>query len=129
MSRRLPGERVTGPPGPGHVTTGIGGLGMTKRTRDLAKRGTGGVTGGSGQVTRLAGLVAPARSGSLVHRVVPAHLARRIGARAQAGERSRPLDHSPCSTAPEQPSSLSQQAPLTWPASGAGNRPTVARRE
>jgi hypothetical protein len=40
--------------GPGHVTTGIRGLGMTKRTRDLAKRGTGGVTGGNGQVTRLA---------------------------------------------------------------------------
>ena len=71
---------MTGPPGPGHVTTGIGGLGMTKRTRDLAKRGTGGVTGGSGQVTRLAGLMVPARSGSLVHRVVPAHLACRVGA-------------------------------------------------
>jgi hypothetical protein len=50
---------VTGPPGPGHVTTGIGGLGMAKRTRDLAKWGTGGVTGGNGQVTRLAGLVVP----------------------------------------------------------------------
>jgi predicted MFS family arabinose efflux permease len=61
---------------------------MTKRTRDLAKWGTGGVTGGSGQVTRLAGLVAPACSGSLVHRVAPAHLACRIGARAQAGERN-----------------------------------------
>jgi hypothetical protein len=57
---------------------------MTKRTRDLAKRGTGGLTGGSGQVIRLAGPVAP-RSGSLVRRVVPAHLACRIGARAQAG--------------------------------------------
>jgi hypothetical protein len=61
---------------------------MTKRTRDLAKRGTGGVTGWSGQVTRLAGLMAPARSGSLAHRVVPAHLACRIGARPQAGERN-----------------------------------------
>ena len=79
---------MTGPPGPGHVTTGIGGLGMAKRTRDLAKWGTGGVTGGSGQVTRLAGPVVPARSGSLAHRVVPAHLACRIGARAQAGERN-----------------------------------------
>jgi hypothetical protein len=111
------------------VTTGIGGLGMTKRTRDLAKRGTGGVTGGSGQVTRLAGLVAQARSGSLAHRVVPAHLACRIGARAQAGERSRPLDHPPCSTAPARPSARRQQAPLTWPESEARNRPTVARRD
>ena len=50
---------MTGPPGPGHVTTGIRGLGMAKRTRDLAKWGTGGVTGGNGQVTRLAGLVVP----------------------------------------------------------------------
>jgi hypothetical protein len=80
---------VTGLPGPGHVTTGIGGLGMTKRTRDPAKWGTGGVTGGNGQVTRLAGQVAPARSGSLAHRVVPAHLACRIGARAQAGGAQR----------------------------------------
>ena len=70
------------------MTTGIGELGMAKRTRDLAKRGTGGVTGGNGQVTRLAGPVIPACSGSLAHRVVPAHLACRIGARAQAGERS-----------------------------------------
>src|ERR1700722_6179299 len=61
---------------------------MAKRTRDLAKWGTGGVTGGSGQVTRLAGPVVPARSGSLAHRVVPAHLACRIGARAQAGGRN-----------------------------------------
>jgi hypothetical protein len=98
---------------------------MTERARDLAKRGTGGVTGGSGQVSRLAGLVAP-RS-SLVHRVVPAHLACRIAARAQAAE--RPLDHPPCSATPEQPSALSQQAPLTWPANGARNRPAAARRE
>ena len=79
---------MTGPPGPGHVTTGIGGLGMAKRTRDLAKWGTGGVSGGNGQVTRLAGPVVPARSGSLAHRVVPVHQACRIGARAQAGERN-----------------------------------------
>jgi hypothetical protein len=70
------------------VTTGIRGLGMAKRTRDLAKRGTGGVTGGNGQVIRLAGPVVPARSGSLAHRVAPAHLACRIGARAQTGERN-----------------------------------------
>jgi hypothetical protein len=44
---------VTGPPGLGHVTTGIGGcLDMTKRDRDLAKRGTGDPAFGSGQVTR-----------------------------------------------------------------------------
>jgi hypothetical protein len=104
------------------VTTGIGGLAMTKRTRDLAKRGTGGVTGGSGQVTRLAGMVAPARSGSLAHRVVPAHLACRIGARAQAGERPRPLDHSPCRAGPARPSARRQQAPPIRAARRAGKR-------
>ena len=68
---------------------------MAKRARDLAKRGTGGVTGGSGQVTRLAGLVVPraqrlsgspggARAPGVPHRCP-----------AQAGERPRPLDHSP----------------------------------
>ena len=62
------------------MTTGIRGLGMTKLTRDLAKRGTGGVTGGSGRSPGWRTLVDPARSGSLVHRVVPAHLACRIGA-------------------------------------------------
>ena len=41
---------MTGPPGPGHVTTGIGSPEMTKRNRDLAKR-TGAFTAGSGQVT------------------------------------------------------------------------------
>ena len=68
---------------------------MTKRTRDLAKRGTGGVTGGSGQVIRLAGPVVLARCGSLVHRVVPAHLACRIGARALRPLRQEEL---PCLT-------------------------------
>jgi predicted MFS family arabinose efflux permease len=79
---------VTGPPGPGHVTTDIRSLDMTKRTRDLATRGTGAFTSESGQGTRPAGPVPPARSGAVVHRVVPAHLACRIGARAQAGERN-----------------------------------------
>ncbi len=40
-----------------------------------------------GQATRSAGPATPARSGTVLHRVVPAHLACRIGARAQAGER------------------------------------------
>lgn len=60
---------------------------MTKRTGDLAKRETGGVTSGTGQVTGSAGRVADARMGTVVHRVVPAQLACRIGARARAGER------------------------------------------
>jgi hypothetical protein len=71
------------------MTTGIGGLGMTRRTRDLAKWGAGGVTGGNGQVTRLGGLAAPARSGSLVHGVGPACLACRIGARAGSVDLAR----------------------------------------
>jgi MFS family permease len=61
---------------------------MTKRTGDLAKRGTGGVISGSGQVTGSAGRVAPAHGGTVGYRVVPAHLACRIGARARAGERN-----------------------------------------
>src|SRR5580700_1066590 len=61
---------------------------MAERTRDLARRGTSAVASGRGQVTRLAGLVAAARCGSLAHRVVPAHLACRIGTRVQAGERN-----------------------------------------
>ena len=85
---------MTGLPGPGHVPTGIRGLGMAKRTRDLAKRGTGGVTGESGQVIRLVDLVAPVRSSSLIHRVVPAHLACRIGARPRPGSgRGRWITH------------------------------------
>ena len=61
---------------------------MTKRTGDLAKGETGGVTSGSGQVTESAGRVAPARGGTMVHRAVPTRLACRIGARARAGERN-----------------------------------------
>ena len=61
---------------------------MTRRDRDLAKRGTGAVTAGSGQASRPAGPVTPARSGTVVHRVVPAQLACRVGARAQAGQRN-----------------------------------------
>src|SRR5260370_26803130 len=71
----------------GHVTTDIGSLDMTKRDRDLARRETGAVTAGSGQVTGLARPVTSARFGTVVHRVVPAHLACRLGARARAGER------------------------------------------
>src|SRR5512140_2131126 len=61
---------------------------MTMRNCDLAKRETGAVTAGSGRVTRPAGPVTPARSDTMVHRVVPAHLACRIGAQARAGERN-----------------------------------------
>jgi hypothetical protein len=50
--------------------------------------GTGAPTAGSGQVIKPAEPVTPARGGAVVHRVVPAHLACRIGARAKAGERS-----------------------------------------
>src|SRR6266700_151555 len=60
---------------------------MTKRNRDLRKRGTGAVTAGSGQATSSAGRVTAARGGTVVHRVVPAQLACRIGARARAGQR------------------------------------------
>jgi len=61
---------------------------MANRNRDLARRDTGAAASGSGQVTRLAGLVTLARRGGVVHRVVPAHLACRIGARTRAGERN-----------------------------------------
>ncbi len=46
------------------------------------------VSAGSDRVARPAGPVNPGRSGTLVHRVVPAHLACRTGARARAGERN-----------------------------------------
>ena len=120
---------------------------MTKRNRDLARRGTGAFTSGSGQVTRPAGPVALARGGTVFHRVVPAHLACRIGARGRprplltvvtllvsrvglvapkdraAHSRwlrpSRPPDHSRCWAGPARPSTLRQPAPPIWPASGA----------
>src|SRR5712664_3831228 len=60
---------------------------MAKRTRDLRKRGTGAVIAGSGRAGGPAGRVTPARSGAVVDRVVPAHLACRIGAGPRAGER------------------------------------------
>jgi hypothetical protein len=66
------------------VTTEIGSLDMTKRTHDGDRR----LDLPERYVTRLAGQVTPARRGTVVHRVVPAHLARRIGVRAQAGERN-----------------------------------------
>jgi predicted MFS family arabinose efflux permease len=56
---------VTGPLDPGYMTADIGSLDMTERTRDLAESGTG----------------------SVADRMVPAHLACRIGAQAQAGDR------------------------------------------
>jgi len=46
---------VTGAPGPGHVTTDMGSLDMTKHSRDLVKRGAAPSTSGSGQVTRAGG--------------------------------------------------------------------------
>src|SRR5260370_534608 len=67
---------------PGSVSTD-----MTNRDRDLAKRETGAVTVGSSQAARRARPVTSARFGTVVHRVVPAQLACRIGARARAGER------------------------------------------
>jgi hypothetical protein len=60
---------------------------MRNRNRDRALRGTGAVTSGSGQIIRPAGPVTLAHGGGVVHRVVPAHLACRIGARARAGQR------------------------------------------
>jgi len=60
---------------------------MTKAHPRPGEAGTGAVTAGSGQASGPAGLVTPARGGAVVHRVVPAQLACRIGARARAGER------------------------------------------
>ncbi len=60
---------------------------MTKRDRDLRKRGTGGFTSAGGRVIASAGPVTPARGGAVADRVAPAQLACRIGARARAGER------------------------------------------
>jgi predicted MFS family arabinose efflux permease len=60
---------------------------MTKRSRVLRKRGTGAVTAGSGQAASSAGQMAAARRGTVFHRVVPAHLACRVGAETRAGER------------------------------------------
>ena len=53
----LPEEKVTGPPGPGHVTTGLGSLDMRHRNRYLARRGAAGVNSVSGQAATLAGPV------------------------------------------------------------------------
>jgi hypothetical protein len=77
---------VTSPPGPGHVTNKIWSLDMAKRNRDLARRGPAPSPPGA---ARPPGRhpVTPSRSGTVLHRVVPAHLACRIGARARAGER------------------------------------------
>src|SRR5216683_7121219 len=53
------------PAGPGHVTTDMGSLDMTKRSRDLVKRGAAPSTSGSGQLTG-PGAVTLARSGAVV---------------------------------------------------------------
>ena len=60
---------------------------MTKAQPRPGDAGTDAVSAGSGQATSPAGPVTPARSGTVVHRVVPAHLACRVGARARAGGR------------------------------------------
>jgi predicted MFS family arabinose efflux permease len=49
--------------------------------------GTAAVTAGSGRATSSAGQVTPAHRCPLFHRVVPAHLACRVGAGARAGKR------------------------------------------
>jgi predicted MFS family arabinose efflux permease len=60
---------------------------MTKAQPRPGEAGTGAVTAGSGQGGGLAGRVALARFGTVVRRVVPAHLACRVGGRTRAGER------------------------------------------
>lgn len=70
------------------MTTNIGVTGHGKSATAIWRSGDRRPTAGSGQVIRPAGPVTPARGGAVVHRVVPAHLACRIGARAKAGERS-----------------------------------------
>jgi hypothetical protein len=61
---------------------------MTKALPRSGEAGTDAVSTASGQITKAAGLVTPARSGAGVYRVVPAHLACRVGARPRAGERN-----------------------------------------
>src|SRR5258708_8349711 len=78
---------MTGPPGPGHVTTGRREPGHGKAQPRSGEAGAGAVAAGSGQVARPAGPVTLARGGTVVDRVVPAQLACRIGARARAGGR------------------------------------------
>ena len=77
---------MTGPSGPGHVTTGMGGLDMTKRNRDLVERGAAPSTSGSGQVTGRRA-VTFARGGAVVQGC-GAHLACRISGRAQGARRN-----------------------------------------
>jgi predicted MFS family arabinose efflux permease len=75
---------MTGLPEPARGTTDVGSLDMTKAQPRPGEAGTGAVTAGSG---RASGSADPARRGAAVARVVPAHLACRIGARARGGER------------------------------------------
>jgi hypothetical protein len=78
---------VTGPPGPGHVTTGHREPGHDKSATAIWRGGGPAPSPPGRQAARSAGPVTPPRSGTVLHRVVPAQLACRIGARAQAGER------------------------------------------
>jgi predicted MFS family arabinose efflux permease len=61
---------------------------MTKARPRPGEAGTGAVITGSGQAGSLTAPVTPARGAAVVHRMVPAHLACRIGAREQARERN-----------------------------------------
>jgi hypothetical protein len=61
---------------------------MTKARPQPGEAGTGTVIAGSGQAGGRTAPVTPARAAAVVHWVVPAHLACRIGAREQAGERN-----------------------------------------
>src|SRR5271156_958790 len=78
------------PAAAGHVTTG-----QREPGHDKAQPRSGAAEDRCrprrrGQATRSAGLVTPARSGTVLHRVVAAHLACRIGARARAGKAPAP---------------------------------------
>jgi hypothetical protein len=64
---------------------------MTKAEPRPGRSEPGGVAAGNGQVAGPTVPVPPARFGAVVDRVVPAHLACRIGARARAGERDASL--------------------------------------
>ena len=57
-------EKVTGPPGPGHVIAGVGSPDMTRHSRDLVERAAAPCTAGSGWVTGL--LAVPSHLGHMV---------------------------------------------------------------
>ena len=79
---------MTGPPGPGHVTTGHREPGHDKAQPRSGAAGDRRRHRRGGQASGSAGPVTPARSGTVLHRLVPAQLPCRTGARAQAGERN-----------------------------------------